>query len=181
MAFITRLTTLFNADINAVIDRIEEPTLLLKQAVREMRSELQQQQQSLAQQQAHYSQLQQRHKQIQQNIDKTNAEIALCFDNNNASLVKTLLRRRLESQQLSTHLIQQQNQVLHSIEQQKVTLNENTQKLEYMQQQMDVLSQKNHHKVQTTPLFCNTAITNEDIEIAYLKEKQLHDKNRLTP
>ena len=42
MALITRLTRLFEADFHAVLDRIEEPELQLKQAVREMRLALDQ-------------------------------------------------------------------------------------------------------------------------------------------
>ena len=36
MALITRLSRLFQADMHAVLDKIEEPELLLKQAIREM-------------------------------------------------------------------------------------------------------------------------------------------------
>ena len=40
MALITRVSRLFQADFHAVLDRIEEPDLLLRQAVREMEEEL---------------------------------------------------------------------------------------------------------------------------------------------
>ena len=40
MALITRVSRLFQADLHAVLDRIEEPEVLLKQAVREMEEEL---------------------------------------------------------------------------------------------------------------------------------------------
>ncbi len=36
MALITRVTRLFTADMHAVLDRLEEPDVLLRQAVREM-------------------------------------------------------------------------------------------------------------------------------------------------
>jgi phage shock protein A len=36
MALITRLSRLFQADMHAVLDKIEEPELLLRQAIREM-------------------------------------------------------------------------------------------------------------------------------------------------
>ena len=39
MALITRLTRLFRADVHAVLDRIEEPDVLLRQAVRDMEEE----------------------------------------------------------------------------------------------------------------------------------------------
>ena len=40
MALIKRLSRLFAADLHAVLDQIEEPEALLKQAVREMEEEL---------------------------------------------------------------------------------------------------------------------------------------------
>ena len=36
MALINRMSRLFTADIHAVLDRIEEPNVLLKHAIREM-------------------------------------------------------------------------------------------------------------------------------------------------
>ena len=40
MALITRVTRLFAADMNAVIDQIEEPEMMLKQSLREMQETL---------------------------------------------------------------------------------------------------------------------------------------------
>ena len=40
MALITRVSRLFRADFHAVLDRIEEPDVLLKQAVREMEEDI---------------------------------------------------------------------------------------------------------------------------------------------
>ena len=45
MALVTRLSRLFQADFHAVLDRIEEPDLQLRQAVREMQFALEQDQQ----------------------------------------------------------------------------------------------------------------------------------------
>ena len=45
MALVTRLSRLFQADFHAVLDRIEEPDLQLRQAVREMQFALDQDQQ----------------------------------------------------------------------------------------------------------------------------------------
>ncbi|MEL0585501.1 MAG: PspA/IM30 family protein [Candidatus Thiodiazotropha sp. (ex. Lucinoma kazani)] len=40
MALITRVSRLFQSDLHAVLDRIEEPEALLRQAVREMQEAL---------------------------------------------------------------------------------------------------------------------------------------------
>ena len=47
MALVTRISRLFQADFHAVLDRIEEPDLQLRQAVREMQYALEQDQQRL--------------------------------------------------------------------------------------------------------------------------------------
>ena len=40
MALISRVTRLFRADFHAVLDRVEEPDILLRQAIREMEEDL---------------------------------------------------------------------------------------------------------------------------------------------
>ncbi|MFV2090729.1 MAG: PspA/IM30 family protein, partial [Pseudomonadales bacterium] len=40
MVLITRISRLFTADVHAVLDRIEEPEVVLKQAIREMAEEV---------------------------------------------------------------------------------------------------------------------------------------------
>ena len=40
MALINRMSRLFTADVHAVLDRIEEPDVLLRQAIREMEEAL---------------------------------------------------------------------------------------------------------------------------------------------
>jgi phage shock protein A len=40
MALINRVSRLFTADLHAVLDRIEEPDALLRQAIREMEEDL---------------------------------------------------------------------------------------------------------------------------------------------
>ena len=48
MTLITRLSRLFRADFHAVLDRIEEPETLLRQAIREMEEEIACQEQAMA-------------------------------------------------------------------------------------------------------------------------------------
>ncbi|MGH8626524.1 MAG: PspA/IM30 family protein [Gammaproteobacteria bacterium] len=40
MALITRVARLFRSDLHVVLDRVEEPEVLLRQAIREMEEEL---------------------------------------------------------------------------------------------------------------------------------------------
>ncbi|OOZ38928.1 hypothetical protein BOW53_13550 [Solemya pervernicosa gill symbiont] len=49
MALINRVTRLFRADMHAVLDRIEEPEVLLRQSIREMEEALADDEQQLRQ------------------------------------------------------------------------------------------------------------------------------------
>ncbi|MGH8477659.1 MAG: PspA/IM30 family protein, partial [Methylococcales bacterium] len=49
MTLIDRITRLFRADIHDLLDRIEDPSIVLKQAVRDMEQELSQDEQSIRQ------------------------------------------------------------------------------------------------------------------------------------
>ena len=57
MALIARVSRLFRADVNAVLDRMEEPEVLLRQALRDMQEALAQDQQVLAKMEKELKQL----------------------------------------------------------------------------------------------------------------------------
>ena len=47
MALVNRISRLFRADFHAVLDQIEEPDLLLRQAIREMQDDMAQDEQQM--------------------------------------------------------------------------------------------------------------------------------------
>ena len=99
MALITRVSRLFRADFNAVLDRIEEPDMLLKQAVREMEDELAHDEQRLK------ASLELEHERARRGaLDRTLAgfeqELDVCFASGEEELARGVLRRRLETQRL---------------------------------------------------------------------------------
>ncbi len=79
MALITRLSRLFQADFHAVLDRIEEPDIQLKQAIREMQIELQQNEQRLALLQHEAEQLSNLATDCRNKIVAFDEELDICF------------------------------------------------------------------------------------------------------
>ena len=69
MALINRVTRLFRADLHAVLDRIEEPDALLKQAIREMEEALDHNEQQLKVLSHEMSQLSIRYSELEQNLE----------------------------------------------------------------------------------------------------------------
>jgi|TARA_Y100000310_G_scaffold200189_2_gene200197 phage shock protein A len=95
MALIKRLSRLFEADLHAVLDQIEEPQALLKQSVREMAEELAKGEQHLKEMRTEHSHLSRRSTEIEGSLVDMEGELDLCFESNNDDLARQLLKRKL--------------------------------------------------------------------------------------
>jgi len=98
MALITRISRLFSADFHAVLDRIEEPELLLKQAIREMEEELASSEQRIRYLQQEQQQLSVKEDDIEQALSSLDEEMDICFASGREELARKLVKRKLEAQ-----------------------------------------------------------------------------------
>ena len=173
MALITRISRLFRADFNAVLDRIEEPDVLLKQALREMEEDVHSDEQQLKLLLNDYSQSELKIKEIKGNIEQVNQELDICFESNETELARSQVKRKLEMQRYEKHL----KSKLTSLEKRKSELenriSENKERLTSMQQKLDLLINDESLK-QGDEVFSNVNVTinKDEIEMAFLKEKQ---------
>jgi len=105
MAMLTRLARLVRADLNAVLDRLEAPDLVLAQAVRDMESALDQERRALAGLDRELERLARRDQAMAEDETRCCESIATglcespadggCADRD--ALVRPLIRRRLET------------------------------------------------------------------------------------
>ena len=95
MALVTRLSRLFQADFHAVLDRIEEPDLQLRQAVREMQFALDQDQQRLKLLQHEATQVDKATVDAAANLKNFNEELDICLAAKKDDLARDLIRRKL--------------------------------------------------------------------------------------
>ena len=105
MALVNRVSRLFKADFHAVLDRIEEPDVLLRQAIREMQDDVAEDEQRLQACQLEQRQLQQRESDLQHSLKKIEDELDICFSADKEDLARKLVRRKLEQQQRLQHLL----------------------------------------------------------------------------
>ena len=96
MALINRVTRLFKADFNAVLDRIEEPEQVLKQAIREMEDDLVGAEQRIQVVTHDQDALNERKSELDAKITEIDEELDLCFAKKKDELARTLVRRKLE-------------------------------------------------------------------------------------
>jgi phage shock protein A len=171
MALIRRVSRLFAADMHAVLDQLEEPEAVLRQAIREMEEELARQQQ--------------RQKWVRTEIESASAKVAgfediareldakldICFANDNEALAKKITRRKLETAKLAEHASAGREALSRQLEEIDALVETNVDQLECMRQKASVLAIDESNSFG----FCDRSIPgidDDDVEIAYLREKQ---------
>jgi len=100
MAVITRLTRLLQADLHAVIDRLEAPDILLAQALREMEETIDADERALGAATEQQEQLRKRRAALEARLGAIAEELQVCLDAGEEGLARGLLRRRLETERL---------------------------------------------------------------------------------
>lgn len=173
MALITRIGRLFRADFNAVLDRIEEPDVLLKQALREMEDDLHNDTQHLKILEKECSQIEKNIKELDENFTQVNKELDVCFDSNETELARSQVKRKLEMQRFEKHLNQKLNFTEEKISELKSRIDENKSRFITMQQKLDLLvNEKTTVDVDEFSLNLNMSVSDHDVDIAFLQEKQ---------
>ena len=173
MALITRIGRLFRADFNAVLDRIEEPDVLLKQALREMEDDLHNDTQHLKILEKEYSQIKKNIKELNESFAQVNKELDICFESDANDLARSQVKRKLEMQRFEKHLKKKLNITEEKISELKSRINENKSRFITMQQKLDLLvNEKTTVQADEFSVNMNISVSDNDVEVAFLQEKQ---------
>ena len=169
MALITRISKLFTADVHAVLDRIEEPEVVLKQALREMSEEVARGEQRLHWLATEQQSLEQRLADADETVSSLDSELDLCFEADEETLARSLVKRKLAAEQQHRHTSQQLDSVRRDHKTLEASLTERNQQLADLQRKADVLVDvpANLHNV-----MADSSISQDAIDVAFLKEKQ---------
>ena len=178
MALITRLSRLFQADFHAVLDRIEEPDIQLKQAIREMQIELQQNEQRLALLQHEAEQLSNLANDSKSKIIAFDEELDICFAAKKDDLARDLIKRKLETSRQLQSAEKQVATIQSAIKKLESSIEEYRQQLENMTQKLELLVTD----IDGPPLPNHLSgvaagVRAEDVEIAFLREKQIRSSS----
>lgn len=175
MALINRVSRLFKADFNAVLDQIEEPEQLLKQAIRDMEDELagiEQRVQLCAHDQKTVGV---RRNELRTAIDEYDDQLDLCFDSGKDDLAKSLIRKKLEAERVQKQLVSKFETNERYLDEQRKLLEENRSTLDGLKQKAELIS---HRPSASGSDFDDIAwmsrelrIGDDEIEIAFLREK----------
>ncbi len=172
MALLNRFSRLFTADLHAVLDRIEEPDVLLKQAVREMEDELAKMQtgsKSLLQDLEKLDVQQRTDEELLATLDE---ELDVCFESDEDGLARSLIRRKLEAERRAKAAAVKREATQKAYDTLEASVGENQRHLASMRQKLDILVDEGHAVPPVEGKTYDSSVGEDEIEIAYLKEKQ---------
>ena len=175
MALITRLSRLFEADFHAVLDRIEEPDLQLKQAVREMQFALEQDRQRLKLLQHEADRLARASGDALTSLKAYDEELDICLAAKKDDLARDLVRRKLAAERQLQALEKQAAGIDKQQQSLAAQIEEQNQQLVSMQQKLELLVSEDDPPGGEAGQFAS--IRAEEIEIALLREKQRRAKS----
>lgn len=163
MALIQRFGRLLKADVNAVLDRIEEPESLLQQALRDMETALAVRQSRIDDLEEALTQLEYQKTTSLDRLSDIEKDITLCLEQAQEALLREAVKRKLL----------QQRQLQHSEDQIKHTqraLSTESQQFDAEKQQLDDIQQQVDNLRYHAPSNLNP-ISDAYIDMAVLREK----------
>lgn len=176
MALINRVSQLFRADFNAVLDRIEEPEQLLRQAVRDMEDELAASERRIAACLREQDILQSRRNEVTASGDELDVELDLCFDAGKDDLARGIVRRKLETARLVKRLDARMDENQRFLKAERTQLEENRATLEGLRQKAELLVCSSSREFDADPesfarMSQGIRVAEDEVEIAFLREK----------
>ncbi|HKJ16664.1 MAG TPA: PspA/IM30 family protein [Xanthomonadales bacterium] len=177
MALLNRVSQLFRADFNAVLDQIEEPEQILKQAIRDMEDELAKSENRINVCANEHETLTEQRKLIDETVSELETELDLCFQSGKEQLAKGIIRRKLHSRRQIRSLETQLKANERYLKRERELLDENSRTLEGLRQKAELFVSNNHQGQAGSDTVSEgrfgTGITDEEVEIAFLREKAL--------
>jgi phage shock protein A len=179
MALINRISRLFKADFHAVLDQIEEPEALLKQAIRDMEDDLANTEQGIRLCAHDQAALTSRKGELEATAADFETQLDLCFESGKDELVKNTIRKKLETERLLKRLNAKHAANAKFLEEQRSLFDQNNTTLEGLRQKAELFAQRparNDGRSEFDDIAWmarEMAVADDEVEIAYLRERNL--------
>ena len=176
MTLMMRISRLFKADIHELLDGFEEPEAVLKQAIRDMRHEIEQGEQTLAdlgRKEAKQHAVRQR---LEDQMTELDEQIEICFEADNDDLARSVIRKKLATerrlrtaQRAEADLSVRKDADYNALQEQKAQLQVIVEKMQaIMETEIPGREPMPDDIAESAPF----TVSDEEVEIAFLREKR---------
>lgn len=174
MTLLTRLGRLLRADLNAVLDGLEEPATLLRQAVREMQSALDAEHREAARLGDEAQRLAQAAQECQARLASMDEELSLCLAADEDALARDLVRRKLETARHAARLEERRQALADAGQRLAARIAAHARQLQALRDEASVhdtleVAASDHARCITPS---TAPISAAEIEVALLRERQ---------
>jgi phage shock protein A len=173
MALINRISRLFKADFHAVLDRIEEPEQLLRQAVRDMDDQIAESEQQHRVRTHEQQALAKRRTELKTKLDQIDSELDLCFESGKEELVRGLVRKKLEVQRVLQRVEAGESANEEGLADLRRQIDENRNVLESLRQKAEVFSQRSPSRDANVWRPSEPSVSEAEVEVALLRETSI--------
>jgi phage shock protein A len=178
MAIVNRISRLFKADFHAVLDQLEEPEQLLKQAIRDMADELVATEQRIAAFAHEEERLAARVGELEAALIDVNLQLDLCFRSGRDELAKKMIRRKLEAERLLKRLAANRHANEARRTEERRLFDDNSSALQGLRQKAELFARRSPGGAGHTGdaddiawMARQMSVSEEEVEIAWLREK----------
>ncbi len=179
MALINRMSRLFAADVHAVLDRIEEPDVLLRQSIREMEDELARSEQHARRLEHQRATLADRLRKVEAALVELGEQLDVCFAAGNEELARRLIKRRLETQRLGKHIAERRAAADTALVERREKLDEQREHLDVLRQKAELLAETARSGNSGIDECANGefVVGDDEVEVAFLRERHRRSKS----
>ena len=176
MTLIARITRLFKADLHGILDSLEEPEEVVKQAIRDMEEDIATQERRRDELHAVMQRLAIEAQELTASMQESARQIDLCFAAGNEPLAKNLLRKRLEMAKRARGLARAQDETRAKSEGLARQLAEHKEQLAAVVQKLKLYEETrpSQHWASSlcSPLQGGSVVTDDEVEVAFLEEQR---------
>ena len=176
MTLIARVTRLFKADLHGILDSIEEPEEVIKQAIRDMEEDIATQERQLAELHTVLQRLAREADELTVSMQESERQIDLCFAAGNESLAKSLLRKRLEIAKRARGIARAQDETRAKSEGLTKQIAEHKEQLAAVVQKLKLYEEtrpsQHWASALRSPLQSGSVVTDDEVEVAFLEEQR---------
>jgi phage shock protein A len=172
MTILTRISRLFKADIHGILDSLEEPEIILKQAVRDMQDEIGKATANIDALTRQQDRLQEKHLAVTTTLQELQQQLHFCLAENNDVLAKAVIKKKLLAEGSLNELARQTKAVSEEKQLKIRETDERKEKLQAIRDKLALFTEQPAQGHASTVSGLTPPITQDDIELAFLYEKQ---------
>jgi phage shock protein A len=180
MSITKRIGRLLRADIHGILDTLEDPESVLKQALRDMEEALRAEAEQVKQAERSIESVARRSEAIGKAIAESGEKVALAFRAGNEDLARGLLRRKLEDERCAAAFEQERKACAQSLDAAKARLSERREELERIRIKANLFLREcaAAERSADDPFRSRVTVTDAEVELAFIEAKLRHSGDR---